>query len=160
METFEMLCEQVRCQGQRLTANMTWWLDWRAKNKEFQLDPLDVYIERMRYFKDNINRAWNRANGWDVNVEEDDCYRQGIKQNWRCAITGDELEFTRGGQEFLGKWANPLSCSMDRIDPIDGYCRDNLQLVTWQANVWKNGFTMRQLSDLVVKAHRTICQNH
>lgn len=160
MENYSTLCEQARSQGYRVTGNMSQWLEWRANNPSFQQDPLDLYLERMRFFRENLQRAANRDNGWDITIEEDDCYRQGAKQNWLCAITRDSLQFSRGGQLFMGQWSNPWSASLDRIDPERGYLRDNLQLVTWQANYLKNGFTMSQLQDLVAKAYSVICQNH
>ena len=52
-------------------------------------------------------------------------------------MTGTDLEFTRGGQTWLGKWCNPNSCTIDRIDSSKGYVEGNIQLITWQANCLK-----------------------
>lgn len=160
METFEMLCEQMRDHGQRITANVEYWLDCRIKHSALQQDSLDEYIHRMRWFRQNLVRAANRDTiGWDMTIEELDCYLQGIKQKWQCAITGDPLEFVRGGM-FMGTWTNANSCSVDRVDSKRGYVQGNIQLVTWQANLLKNKFSMTDLQTLVEKAYKTLCQNH
>jgi hypothetical protein len=61
----------------------------------------------------------------------------GQLQNWKCALTGWDLEFVRGGTYWGGKWCNPMSCTIDRIDNKKGYVIGNVQLVTWFANKTK-----------------------
>ena len=75
----------------------------------------------------------------------------GEKQNWKCALTGDSLEFTRGGTFFAGKWCNPKSCTIVRIDSSIGYTEDNIQLVTHEANTLKGAIEPDQLFELVSK---------
>ena len=75
-------------------------------------------------------------------------YNIGEKQDWKCAITGDTLEFVRGGMHWQNKWCNPQSCTIDRIDPTKGYTVDNIQLLTHKANTWKSSFTHEELKDL------------
>lgn len=158
METYEQLMEQAQELGIKRTAAVQQWLAWREDDPGLQEVPLMVYLDRMRFFNQNINRARGRDYGWVVEIDEYDCYIQGYQQDWRCAITGDPLEFTRGGQEFNRAWANPRSCTNDRIDPEQGYTPDNLQLVTWEANLFKQAFTMRDLENIAVKMirHRNI----
>jgi hypothetical protein len=83
-----------------------------------------------------------------MDIWEFDCYMQGYKQGWLCAITGNELSFERGGSQFNGQTANPRSCSIDRINPNRGYESDNIQLVTWEANLFKRNFPMQDLARL------------
>lgn len=111
---------------------------------------------RLTFLQLNISRAKNRGDkSWDCSLTKEQAFRIGEKQGWRCALTGDKLEFTRGGQIFNNKWANPKSCTLDRIDPDKGYHAKNVQLVTWEANLLKSGFTMRQLRGICKKISKT-----
>ena len=154
-QDFDSLMEQCRALGITRNAYVRQYLEWREDSQTARSEPLAEYINKMRWFRQNISRAENRSYGWAVDIDEMDCYIRGYEQGWRCAITGDPLEFTRGGQEFNGQWANPRSCTNDRIDPSQGYTHENLQLVSWEANLFKQGFTMSQLTTLVRK-----CQTH
>ena len=153
METLSELRELARSQKIVRTNLIEWALEERADHKDLQSEPLLDYIHKIRFFNANINRAKGREFAHDIDLDEVDCYRIGIKQKWLCAITGDKLEFTRGGQMFNGKWCNPMSCTNDRIDPNEGYFPDNVQLVTWEANWFKNGLTMGQFKDLIQKTY-------
>ena len=155
METYDQLMEQARELGIVRNDWVRAWLECREDYKELQQDPLDVYINRLKFMRDNIRRAESRENGWPVEIDEIDCYLVGVKQGWRCALTGDLLEFTRGGGDFNNQWANPKSCTNDRIDPYEGYVPGNIQLVTWEANLFKQGFTMRELQVLCTKIVHT-----
>ena len=156
METYDQLMEQARELGIVRSPSVKQYLEWREDSVVAQSEPLDVYIAKMRFFNQNINRAVSREHGWDVYIDELDCYLQGYSQKWRCALTGDLLQFTRGGHEFNGQWANPMCCTNDRIDPSKHYTIENLQLVTWQANLFKQGFSMHQLKSLVSKTAKTL----
>lgn len=151
METYSTLMEQARKMGVVRNQNVQQWLEWRGHDPELRDEPLEDYLNKMRFFRSNIVRADKREGGWIVDIDELDCYRIGQKQKWVCALTGDKLEFTRGGQEFMNNWCNPKSCTNDRINPEQHYHRDNLQLVTWEANLFKQGFTMSQMQILCVK---------
>ena len=156
METYLQLMEQARELGIVRSPSVKQYLEWREDSVVAQSEPLDVYIAKMRFFNQNINRAVGREHGWDVYIDEMDCYLQGYSQNWRCALTGDLLEFRRGGHDFNGQWANPFGCTNDRIDPSKHYTIENLQMVTWQANLFKQGFSMHQLKSLVTKTAKTL----
>jgi len=93
---------------------------------------------RIRFLRQNLRRALNRGiESQIVKIDADYCFEIGESQNWECALTGDELEFTRGGTYWLGKWCNPRSCTIDRIDSSKGYIEGNIQLITWEANCIK-----------------------
>ena len=62
-----------------------------------------------------------------------------IRQKGRCALTGWELEFVRGGS-FDGK--NPRGAVMDRIDSSLGYIRGNIQLTCGMPNQVKSHLSM------------------
>jgi hypothetical protein len=105
--------------------------NWRQEN----------YLEVKKilsFLRANMQRAINRdQKSQTIDVSLDYVYQVGASQDFFCALTGDELEFTRGGQYWLGKWCNPNSCTIDRIDSSKGYVEDNIQLITWRANCLK-----------------------
>jgi hypothetical protein len=147
-ETFDQLWEDSRQFTQRRGQNIEDWCHWRISYGLQDLE-FEEYLHRMRFLRQNLSRAENREYGWQCSVNEWDCYLQGRDQQWRCALTGNELSFDRGGEEFNGQTANPKSCSIDRIDPNKGYVPGNIQLVTWEANLLKRNFDMQELKRLV-----------
>lgn len=105
--------------------------EWRQGNFEEVRDIL-------AFLRANMTRAANRGSKSQViEVDLDYVYKVGSSQDFLCALTGDELEFTRGGEKWLGKWCNPKSCTIDRIDSAKGYIKGNIQLITWKANCLK-----------------------
>jgi hypothetical protein len=68
------------------------------------------------------------------------------EQNGKCALTGWDLEFSRGGT--FGSGTNPLGCSIDRKDSSKGYVEGNVQLVCWKANKIKSDLTDREFKEL------------
>jgi hypothetical protein len=110
------------------------------KNEDPFLHEDDFYDVReiLTFLAANLRRAANRGDAAQkIEVDLDYVYDVGASQDFLCALTGDELEFTRGGQNWLGKWCNPNSCTIDRIDSSKGYVEGNIQLITWRANCLK-----------------------
>ena len=94
--------------------------------------------DRLKFFRQNLTRAGNRENPKEITIDKwylEELYQ---KQKGRCVLSGLELEFTRGGTNWGGKWCNPKSCTVDRIDNNLGYIRENVQLVTWEINATKS----------------------
>jgi len=89
------------------------------------------------FLYENLRRAANRSNPQEIAVSVSDLLAIGHTQNWKCALTGWDLEFERGGTYWGGKWCNPMSCTIDRIDNSKGYVPGNVQLVTWYVNKTK-----------------------
>jgi len=107
--------------------------DWKRREENFQ-DVKSI----LSFLRQNLNRAANRGDySQKIEVSLDYVYSVGADQDFVCALTGNELEFTRGGQMWLGKWCNPNSCTIDRIDSSKGYVEGNIQLITWKANCLK-----------------------
>jgi hypothetical protein len=105
--------------------------EWRQEN----------YVEVKKilsFLRQNMQRATSRGKlSQKMELTLDYVYHIGSSQDFFCALTGDELEFTRGGTYWLGKWCNPNSCTIDRIDSSKGYVQGNIQLITWRANCLK-----------------------
>lgn len=92
---------------------------------------------KYKFLNENLQRARNRENAQDIEITVTQLVKIGVKQDWKCALTGWPLEFERGGTTWGGKWCNPMSCTIDRIDNSKGYVPGNVQLVTWFANKTK-----------------------
>jgi hypothetical protein len=107
--------------------------DWKWHQEEYE-DVKNI----LKFLRDNLSRAANRGDAsQQIDVSLDYIYQVGSSQDFQCALTGTDLEFTRGGQTWLGKWCNPNSCTIDRIDSSKGYVKGNIQLITWRANCLK-----------------------
>lgn len=86
------------------------------------------------------------------NIDVDYVMSLLIEQKGKCALTGWDLEFTRGGNYAFG--TNPNGCTMDRIDNHRGYVKGNIQLVCWKANRIKGELDNNEFKEfcrLVVK---------
>jgi hypothetical protein len=99
---------------------------------------------KLRYFRQNLARAAGRVNAQHIDITLDYLYAVGERQNWRCVATGVPLEFTRGGTRWGGKWCNPRSCTIDRINNDKGYVKGNVQLLTWEANALRGGMKWKE----------------
>ena len=107
-----------------------------------------------------LRRTWtktkyeaNNRRGLQFNITAKDLLNLLVVQKGKCALTGWDLEFTRGGN--FGSGTNPLSCSIDRKDNDIGYVLSNIQLVCWKANKIKNS-----LSDVEFKELCKAVANH
>lgn len=103
--------------------------------------PARSYIaERIR--KTKYSSKNERGLDFDIDLE----YVISIleNQNYKCALTGWDLEFTKGGNWKSGM--NPNACSMDRIDGSKGYVRGNIQLVCAMVNTIRSSM---ELDDFV-----------
>jgi len=108
-----------------------------------------IDYDKLQFLQGNISRAKSRGEKSKTNtLTKFEVYAIGEKQKWNCAITGEPLEFTRGGYTWQNKWCNPMSCVIDRIDSSKDYTADNVQLATHRANTWKSDFTNEELADL------------
>jgi hypothetical protein len=108
-----------------------------------------IIWQRMRFLNENLSRASNRGDySKEVSVNLDYLYDIGEKQNWKCSITGVPLEFTRGGTNWGGKWCNPNSCTIDRINNEKDYVKANVQLVIWKANYLRKELPIKEFIKL------------
>lgn len=115
---------------------------YRTKKEEQEYkdrsDDFEDVKQILIHLRANLQRAKSRNKEKKlVEVSLDYVYHVGSSQDFLCALSGVEMEFTRGGQYWLGKWCNPNSCTIDRIDSSKGYVEGNIQLITWKANCLK-----------------------
>jgi hypothetical protein len=72
----------------------------------------------------------------------DELMEMFAKQQGLCAISG--VKMTWGDGEKNGK-KSPVSLSIDRIDGSRGYEPENVRLVCWQVNLFKNEWSDTQM---------------
>jgi len=72
------------------------------------------------------------------------------RQGGKCALTGWDLTLQKG---------SPRIISLDRIDNAGPYTLDNIQLLTWHANVAKNEWTepdLLALAEAIIKHNKPL----
>ena len=102
---------------------------------------LSVTVSKTRYSSREVREL-------DFDIDIDYVMKLLVKQDGKCALTGWDLEFTRGG-DWDGK--NPKGATMDRIYSSLGYVPGNVQLVCGLPNTIK-----RNMPD---KDFRTMCKD-
>ena len=86
---------------------------------------LSVNVSKTRYSSREVRNL-------DFDIDVDYLMSLLKKQQGKCALTGWDLEFTRGGDYGYG--TNPMGCTIDRINNHRGYVRGNVQLTCWLPN--------------------------
>lgn len=115
----------------------------------------DIEWQRLKHLRQNMARASRRGEySKDISVTLDELYKIGEAQDWKCALTGVPLEFTRGGS-FINN-SNPNSCTVDRDVNWMGYTRNNVQLTTWKVNSIKNHLSTREFVELCKLVAKTV----
>jgi hypothetical protein len=100
---------------------------------------LGVTVSKTRY-------AAREIRDLEFAIDIDDVMEILERQQGKCALTGWDLEFTRGGS--FGYGTNPRVCTMDRIYNSSGYTRGNIQLACWLPNKIKGELSNNQFFDL------------
>lgn len=95
---------------------------------------------RKTFLSQNLSRAKGRKDGKVFGVTIEYLFQLGEQQDWKCNVSGLPLEFVRGGSTHGGRYLNPYSCSIDRIDSTKGYIINNVQLVCAAVNDMKSSY--------------------
>jgi hypothetical protein len=111
---------------------------------------------RLKFLRENLDRAARRENPQLITVQPDYVYNVGVEQGWKDPFNGEDLEFERGGEwgmknAFGTGASNPRSCSIDRIDSSQGYIPGNIQLVTAKTNVSKGNMNNNEFIEYCKK---------
>lgn len=113
-----------------------------------------VYVKRILYaitkyytvspIKDKLSCAKTRCEqkGWEMNIDEEFIQSLFEKQEGKCFYTGEDLELQSGTTEFF---------SIDRIDSLKGYTKDNVVLCTWKINKLKSNLPINTFFDICHK---------
>jgi hypothetical protein len=83
------------------------------------------------------NNAFNRRPS-DNFISLNELMEMWTAQKGKCALSGIEMTWQRGG-------IKPTSISLDRIDSSKGYEPDNVRLVCFSVNAFKNTMTDEQM---------------
>ena len=133
--------KQAQCKAcARIASN-----EWRRRNKSVASAAMGQYRQtwdgavRERYHN---SRHRARVNGYEFTITQDYLFKLLTKQNYKCALTGDNLSFVSGDSNKL---------SLDRKDNSKGYEIDNVQWVTWEVNNAKGKLSDAQFIELCRK---------
>lgn len=112
---------------------------------------ISTFKGRMTYLLAGSKQSAKKRNiYWDLKKQDlIDLYE---KQEGKCALTNDPLTLEVQSRD-VKECASTIS--LDRIDNEQGYIPDNIQFVTFQANVAKNSFSTEQLLDFCRKVLKT-----
>lgn len=120
---------------------------------ETKVATVECVKHKLVFLSQNLRRAHKRENPYEITVDLDYLFEIGENQNWKCALSGDDLEFERGG-DWLDN-TNPKSCTIDRIDSDLGYIPGNIQLLSWRINRLKRDYSQDELLSIVSAIHKT-----
>ena len=79
----------------------------------------------------------------EFKISIEDVWKQYIKQNRKCALTGMPIEFS-----CVRPWYNKTTASLDRIDNSKGYIEGNIQWVHKKINVCKWEYSIEEFVDM------------
>lgn len=132
---------------------------------------LSNYQKKRNYFNtftNNLDKAFNyyfiqaRGNAKKRNINfditENDLKSLYEQQDGLCALSGIKMTFKPGTRKRI----NNTKLSVDRINNSKGYTKDNIQLITWQANMAKGAWTNKQLINMcknIIKHHSKLLES-
>lgn len=88
------------------------------------------------------------ARDLEVVITIEDAWNQFIKQEKRCALSGEILLMNRN---YQGNRVLSHTASLDRIDNTKGYTKDNIQWVHKDINIMKSDFEQNEFIELCTK---------
>ena len=103
---------------------------------------------RVSWFNKFKVGAETRGLQWDLTL---DCVADLMElQDFRCALTGWDIEFPESGHP------QKAIASIDRIDSKKPYVKENIQLVTRQVNMMKQQYSQAEF----IKVCKAVAENH
>lgn len=104
------------------------------------------------YLRDTVRKSKSDAKcrrNLEFTIDLDYLMKLYEQQGGKCALSGWEMEFVRGGN-FKGN-KNPKGCTIDRIDNSKGYIAGNVQLACCMPNYLK--------ADMDLAEFRSLCRD-
>jgi len=119
--------------------------------------PLTNYQKKRKYFDsftNNLDKAFKYyfrearkgAEKRNINFELtiNDLKTLYEQQGGLCALSGIKMTFKPGTRKRISR----TKLSIDRMNNNKGYTKDNIQLITWHANLAKGTWSSKQLIDM------------
>ena len=117
-------------------------LRFRKKLKEYSNNTnFDFYISRLYYGINDRVKNSKKVNILNSDLVKEDLINLFKKQKGKCAISGIEMTYITG----KGTGMIPNNISVDRIDSLKGYNKDNIQLVCSIVNIMKSNLPLNEL---------------
>jgi len=98
---------------------------------------------RISWFNKFKTGAETRGLVWEVTL--DDIADVMEQQDFRCALTGEPIEFPEVGHP------EQVPASIDRIDSDKGYIKGNIQLVLRKVNMMKQSYSQEEFIEVCRK---------
>lgn len=109
-------------------------------------NPKDTFISILNRIKNSPKRT---SKGFDIDC--DFALNLLEKQNNKCAITNIELTCKKGeGLQYS-------NITIDRIDSSKGYTKDNIQILSYWANMAKGALTDEDFKKLITITYNNYC---
>ena len=112
----------------------------RIKAKERQAKKRESHEYRIKMLL-SASKARARNKGREHSITIEDIYELWPPDN-KCPVFGIELEWNSTG-------FRDTSPSIDRIDSLKGYTKENIQIISWKANRLKSSATIEDLELLL-----------
>lgn len=102
-----------------------------------------------------VSGAKGRAKkkGVPFEISKHDLYDLLTEQEYRCAISGVKFNISKFGDGAR----NPKNISLHRINPREGYTRDNIRLVTTIVNIGISDFGEPEFIEMCKAVFRQVC---
>lgn len=115
--------------------NKQWKKEYRQKNKD-----------NFRFFVQERISGWRSKPGPKSNLDVDYLVALWKNQNGKCHYTDEQLVFNRGAGKPLHD-----SASLDRLDPNEGYVKDNVVWCSYLTNTMKQNLTRDEFFEILKK---------
>ena len=103
-------------------------------------------IQKMAKQKSGSDKRWSRSKDIEFAITIQDAWRQYLKQNSKCAISGVDIKLVRSyarvEKEERSKYSQ--TASLDRIDSSKGYIKGNIQWVHKKINRMKMAMSEKE----------------
>lgn len=101
----------------------------------------------IRFFNSIKRSAFKRNLEFNITIKQ--VWELFLKQNKKCALSGIDISFNKFSSN-----KNKITASLDRIDSLKGYTKDNIQWLHKDINRFKNNYSQYkfiEMCKLVVK---------